>query len=696
SRFDFDLLALRDPGSLGDNTKPNVNVSYIVEQWNKNWEYPKLRVSIYSEYFKRFEEKYGTYLKTFKGAWPDYWISNSGSAAFETGVNRITHNNKIIAERICTLLKILNSDFKYPGKKIEDIYNKIIIEDRSGWANDVSVLEPDNYKTKGEIAENFSNVYRAAISAGEIIKEVHQDLVDNAANGVDFKQKRYPDRTHNIVVTNILNWKRSDIAEVLIPKRLLGESKKIRIFDPINDKELRSQIKIICPEDNYRERITDFEKVVFFAEDVPAFGLKNFEVIFDDKGSGGNSFGISDNAIENQFYTVRFDPRTGMIENLEDKDSGRDLINHSSKYQFNQLIYENPEEKRDLSWTNPLVKEGKVTISEDIIYLNPIFKEEFGQSYSYPGRDSKIKRISPENQEIIGIRNGEIFSELFTRSSIDCLFPDIISHFILDNCSKRIFLRNFISKVEKMDAEAVYFAFPFNIEKPVFKLNCHNGYFEPEKQQLPGSNRNWYCSQKWVDIYNKETALTWSSIEAPLVEIGDINTSKWLDKLEIDRADLFSYIMNNYWFTAAAAGQGGRNWFNYCFTTKSSTFDPVSSYRFGHSFHYPIIAEFLEDPGKNSGNQLAGLGEYGFIGDIPENIIINGFKKSEKDNSIIIRFLEVKGLSTKFKFNFKVKKIIGAYETTPVEDEIKKAKIENGQIMISIDPYELKTYKLVF
>ena len=62
--------------------------------------------STYSSFFKEFEERYHDKIKTYKGAWPDWWVLYNGASAFETGVNRITHSEIIEAERFSTILLI--------------------------------------------------------------------------------------------------------------------------------------------------------------------------------------------------------------------------------------------------------------------------------------------------------------------------------------------------------------------------------------------------------------------------------------------------------------------------------------------------------------------------------------------------------------------------------------------------------------
>ncbi|MCK5566303.1 MAG: hypothetical protein KAI62_00230, partial [Actinomycetia bacterium] len=198
--FHFDLLALRTPGYPGDNTKPNINVSYIVREWNKKWEYPRLQISTYSKYFREFEEKYGSKLETHSGAWPDWWTNYHGAHAFETGVNRQTHTDILEAERFASLMKIKGSkSFEYPKEKLDYIYRKMMLADEADWGSSISVSEPDSLQSKGQSVEEVAFVYQAAVNAEEVLEDVRTGLSQTArANG-----------KYGIMVTNSLSIDRS-------------------------------------------------------------------------------------------------------------------------------------------------------------------------------------------------------------------------------------------------------------------------------------------------------------------------------------------------------------------------------------------------------------------------------------------------------------------------------------------------------
>ncbi len=103
----------------------------------------------------------------------------------------------------------------------------------------------------------------------------------------------------------------------------------------------------------------------------------------------------------------------------------------------------------------------------------------------------------------------------------------------------------------------------------------------PEEDQLPNTSRDWYALQNWVEIANKDYEVVWSPIEAPLVQFGDINTGKWLKKLDFTNTTLFSYAMNNYWHTNYKAGQGGEIAFRYSITSHPHGSNVQSATRFG-------------------------------------------------------------------------------------------------------------------
>ena len=235
--------------------------------------------------------------------------------------------------------------------------------------------------------------------------------------------------------------------------------------------------------------------------------------------------------------------------------------------------------------------------------------------------------------------------------------------------------------------EALYFAFPFNLKHPNFRLHCHGGYYQVEEEQLPGSCRDWYCTQKWVNVEGKEGNIDWSAVEAPLVQLSDINTGKWLHQLPAERATIMSFAMNNHWWTNSPASISGRFWFNYAFTSRKDGFDPVKSHNFGWANHIPLTAEFVD-----FGKPEKGKRQYSMINKIPDNMVIVGMKQAESGKAVMVRMMETAGRKTGFSFGLGEKKIRDAYKTDPVEKRIAGLKIKDGETEVGLEPFEVVTF----
>jgi len=128
----------------------------------------------------------------------------------------------------------------------------------------------------------------------------------------------------------------------------------------------------------------------------------------------------------------------------------------------------------------------------------------------------------------------------------------------------RLELRDTIDKEKVRDKESVHIAFPFNVPDGVVRVDIGWGFVRPEVDQVPGGCRDFFCAQKSIDVSNRDYGVTWTSLDAPLVEIGGLtdetlgtgNVRAWRKSLDPSGL-LFSYAMNNYWHTNYKADQEG-------------------------------------------------------------------------------------------------------------------------------------------
>jgi alpha-mannosidase len=183
----------------------------------------------------------------------------------------------------------------------------------------------------------------------------------------------------------------------------------------------------------------------------------------------------------------------------------------------------------------------------------------------------------------------------------------------------RVDLFNEIDKAQELRPEGVYFAFPFQVPGGQPRIDVPFGVVRPEKDQLSGANRNYYCVQRWVDVSNEEFGITWVTQDAPMLQfhpfriIGrgrgclpeismmfdttpDGVPEFWLRSID-PGTFFYSWVMTNHWETNYRAYQEGPHRFVYSLIPHRGGFDPVASQQRGRGICQPLLA-VTADPAK--------------------------------------------------------------------------------------------------
>lgn len=161
--------------------------------------------------------------------------------------------------------------------------------------------------------------------------------------------------------------------------------------------------------------------------------------------------------------------------------------------------------------------------------------------------------------------------------------------------SGRVDIIDAIDKLAVRTKESVHIGFPFRV--PGGTVRIDNGWeaITPGRNQLPGSNDDYYPVQRWVDISDEGAGVTLCSPDVPLIEIGAMTdetlnragTRSWRSA-PITSTTIYSYVMNNAWHTNYKADQEGIMTFRYSLVTHDA-YDPVAAAREGIASAQPLI-----------------------------------------------------------------------------------------------------------
>jgi len=152
-----------------------------------------------------------------------------------------------------------------------------------------------------------------------------------------------------------------------------------------------------------------------------------------------------------------------------------------------------------------------------------------------------------------------------------------------------------IDKKAIRNKEAVHIAFPFLIGNPEVKIGVDSAFITPENGQIPGSNKDFYSVQRWLDVSNKNYGVTISSPESALFEVGNLVDEREVNKgTKLWRTEnhssntVFAYVMNNYWHTNYKADQDGKVTFNFILQFHKE-FDLGDAQRLGAEATEPLM-----------------------------------------------------------------------------------------------------------
>jgi hypothetical protein len=356
----------------------------------------------------------------------------------------------------------------------------------------------------------------------------------------------------------------------------------------------------------------------------------------------------------NSHYTLKLDPKTAAVESLIDKSTGRELVDDRCERKLGQLIYESLAGGRDF----------------------------------YP---DAFTRTSSRNIRIQNGADGPIWKSRNITADLDgCANPGGARCEIrLFETEKRIEFRFKIRKNPVTDPEAVYVAFPFKLPDGTIVYEAQGGFVTPGDNQIPRSSSDWQTVQNFISVRNSNEQIVLVSDQAPLVQFGGINLGKWQERAVIERPYVFSWVMNNYWFTNFRASQEGEIGFNYAVTSISEPSNTMAV-QFGWKTRVPLVARVLPP-------RLAPANRYpvslSVLGWDAQNLLLVEAYPSRHGAGIILHIREIEGRDA--TLNFTSEKTPTPIRQVDEVNVLEEALIQNKP-KLSFKPYETKFVRVLF
>ncbi|MBK8566793.1 MAG: hypothetical protein IPN76_26540 [Saprospiraceae bacterium] len=337
----------------------------------------------------------------------------------------------------------------------------------------------------------------------------------------------------NFLVFNTTSWQRSELVKIPADWKANG----MTVFDENGLAQPTQELST--------------GELAFWAKDIPPFSAARF-TLKKRKAQIAQLESLATNGLTltNEWLTVKLDEATGCIASIRHGDLPFDLVDATDSLGFNEYWYTGKDA------ANPRRS------------AKPVFK---------------IKENGPLVASIL-VSSEAPGAKLFSRE------------IQLTAGSNRVDILNLVDKKRVYEDENLRFSFPFQVPDGELRIDLAWALMQPEKDQLKGANKNFFCAQHFVDISNKTDGVTWANLDAPLVETGEMLGQRWMSdpvnepwlKTWTPSNRLFSWVMNNVWFVNYKGHQVGQIPFRYSLRPHKA-FDSAEAKKFGIGLVQPLL-----------------------------------------------------------------------------------------------------------
>ncbi|MEJ0087274.1 MAG: polysaccharide lyase family protein [Pseudomonadota bacterium] len=624
----------------------------VIEAWNREYAYPKIHASTQRDFFTYILDKFPNQIQTHRGDAGAYWEDEAGADARIAAIIRTAQWQITAAEKFESTAAWLQPHLKFERPQFDAAWKNILLADSYVWSDANSFTRPESQRTRGGEAAHRAWAEAALQQSSDLRLVAMDKIADQVATS---KQ--------GVVVFNSESWPRSEFFDFDME---LDEV----LTDPATGRVIpcgvmRSFADI--SKSGFTEIGNAYQEVRCWATDVPAVGYKFYAAV---KGSADAGVPLVLDAaaprIENAYYQLELDAHTGAVSRLLDKSTGRNLVDADSGYGLNEYLYvTGGDPGAFLAGHN----DDNRILAADITLPLPKLQIHRAQLTAPP-----TARRFP-------------WGTVLTIRSKSENTPEIVSTLTLLDFKKQINIRNEVEKIATIKKEGVYFAFPFKLNAPRVKYQGATAWVDPEFDMLAGANRQWFATQGGVWGQGTDAGVAWTSVDAPLVTLQDINRGLWPETIKITNGNVFSYAMNNYWYTDAPAKQGGRFTFRYALTSGANVSGAEAMMLTSEQrATLPAIRRY--NMGWEQGLPEAGGG---FLQATPQGVTVLTIRPLEGGDAYLLRVQNTTANAVTATLKFPSVAIRESYLASPAGDRVAALAGNSREVTLDMGRYEIKS-----
>jgi Glycosyl hydrolases family 38 N-terminal domain len=656
--YPYDLLHLRVQGTIADNASPSVVPAQIVRTWSSEWAYPRLRVATNREFFAEAEQRLGTSLQEFSGDWTDWWADGIGSAARPLGVNRRTQARIRSAQTLHALAdRFAETDGSDPWTEVDAAYDEMALFDEHTWGAANPWEDRLDKMDSGALQwqTKSANAYSAAERVGRLTEAGLSrlgPLWSAPAGGLG-----------SVIVVNPGTWERTDLVRVFLPESRL-DAETVEVVDASTGEVVPS----ITEKPEHAAFRPRGRHLSFLAHDVAPIGYSTFELRSSSRETASVQVESGDEAaIINEHYRAELDAALGCVAHLYEVDAGNDLVANDAPFGFNQYIY-----------------------------------DRYGTAARFNHLSSRVRAVDLSllgDRSVAGhgVVTHRSTTPLWDRLTVRLLGEGV--HWIETTLTlirgvRRLDITNRVLKIATESKESVFFAFPFAMQEPTLRCEITGGTRSPGDPHIPGSAQHMQAIRHWVAIETSESAIAWATLEAPLVQFGNLHLpyAPFPPTLEPEGAGvstIYSWVMNNIWDTNFPPRQEGEMQFTYALSSGTGVTGADLARRTAAALTTPLLGLLV---GPSDARDMPQRGSFCNVN--RQDVEVVALTRSRRGRDLVALLYSHASETVDVAVSFPLLPIERAWKGTHLERSLEERPVDAGTVTVGIRPGELVTVGL--
>jgi hypothetical protein len=657
--YPHDILHLRVQGAFADNAPPSLVPSEIVRRWSTEWAYPKLSMATNREFFGAVEERLAGSLDEFGGDWTDWWADGIGSAARPLGFNRRAQSAIRTAQTLHALADTLAGEGPPQDAVWEEVdaaYEDMARFDEHTWG------AANPWEDSLEKMDSGALQRHRKVASAYTARERVDRLTEAGLHRLAPLWGTSASDLGAVVVVNAGTCSRSDLVTAFLPESRLGAGVTPEVVDPSTGGVVPSVIE----KQEHAAHRPRGRYLSFVAHDIPPLGYAVYELRPGNASPApAETETGSEPRIENEHYRVDYDPADGCVAHIYDRESGVDLVGSSAPFGLNQYIYDRYGTAPHFNHLSSRIR------AVDLALLG---------SRSTGGHGVVTARSSTPAWERVTIRlTGE---GVYLLETVLTLVRGV----------KRLDITNSLHKIGTPSKESAFFAFPFNVTEPVVGYEITGGTGSPSGPHVPGSAPHMRAIRHWVTLKTPDTTIAWATLEAPLVQLGNLHLpySPFPATMERDNeGTIYSWVTNNIWDTNFPSSQQGEMEFRYAIASDRSDRGADLARETAAALTTPLLA-VLASP--SEAPPLPARGS--FCTASRSDVEVVALTRSRRGHDLVVWLHSHVTSPTDVALSFPMLEIGGAWKGTHLERHLEEVSVDGNEMRIGVRPGELLTLSL--